>query len=125
MLKLSRGSGLQGLFRQTGLQGPDPAAQQRRQCAPDRIKVNEPSAGDGVMNQDELQAHVTRADVAHAARAAIEAALNRLWADNDALHQRVLELEAELALLRGSPGSSPTSETLTEYTHDVPPDAPR
>jgi hypothetical protein len=41
------------------------------------------------------------------------------------LHERIAKLEAELALLRGTPGSSPTSETLTEYTHDVPPDAPR
>jgi hypothetical protein len=33
-------------------------------------------------------------------------------------------LETELALLRGTL-AQPTSETLTEYTHDVPPDAPR
>jgi hypothetical protein len=41
------------------------------------------------------------------------------------LRLRIINLESELALLRGTPGSSPTSETLTEYTHDVPPDAPR
>lgn len=46
-------------------------------------------------------------------------------AENRRLRDRIVELEAELALLRGTPGSSPTSETLTEYTHDVPPDAPR
>jgi hypothetical protein len=40
------------------------------------------------------------------------------------LRDRIVELEAELALLRGSL-AQPTSETLTEYTHDVPPDAPR
>jgi hypothetical protein len=59
------------------------------------------------------------------AREAVENLIHRFWNENEDLRRRVIELEAELALLRGTPGSSPTSETLTEYTHDVPPDAPR
>jgi len=42
----------------------------------------------------------------------------------DALHRRVLELEAEVALLRGAM-AEPSPETPTQITHDVPPSAPR
>jgi hypothetical protein len=50
--------------------------------------------------------------------------LHRAETDIGLLQMRVLTLEAELALLRGSL-AQPEPETPTQITHDVPPDAPR
>lgn len=43
----------------------------------------------------------------------------------DRLHRRVLELEAEVAILRGTLERQAAPEEPTRYEHDVPPSAPR
>jgi hypothetical protein len=44
---------------------------------------------------------------------------------NQRLRARIYELEAELALMRGSMAPTPQPDEPATITHDVPPNAPR
>jgi hypothetical protein len=50
--------------------------------------------------------------------------LAELRAEIDLLRARIIELEAELVLLRGTL-AQPDPDTPTQITHNHPPDAPR
>ena len=51
--------------------------------------------------------------------------LHETLEENDRLRARVLELEAELAVMRGTLSRYDAPDDQPIITHDVPPDAPR
>ena len=51
--------------------------------------------------------------------------LHDLTAENERLQARITELEAELAVTRGTLAAPPPDDDQPDIVHDVPPNAPR
>jgi BMFP domain-containing protein YqiC len=69
-----------------------------------------------------------RPDIAKLSREAVEAWFHRTWAENDQLRARVIELEAALALVRGTLDAMRgvvEAEEPAPHMIDHPPNAPR